>query len=87
MQFTELRTVVVHICDLEILVLDLLLAMDIKALQGIYNLVLVDLAIRYCKPMVVANKTTSTIVSALFTSWITSFGAPQQFLSDRWRIQ
>ena len=32
--------------------------------------------------MVVENKTASTIVSALFTSWITSFGAPQQFLSD-----
>ena len=58
------------------------LAVDIKTFQGVYILVMVDLATRYCKAMVVENKTASTIVSALFTSWITSFGAPQQFLSD-----
>ena len=47
-----------------------------------YFLVLVDVVTRYCTAVVIPNKKASTVVTALFTSWISRFGAPQNFFSD-----
>lgn len=57
-------------------------AMDLKSFNGVYFLVLVDVATRYCIATVIRNKAAETIIKALFACWITIFGAPSQFLSD-----
>ncbi|CAL4095593.1 unnamed protein product, partial [Meganyctiphanes norvegica] len=45
-------------------------------------LVMVDLASRFCTAVVITNKSADTVVTAIFKSWITLFGAPHNFLSD-----
>ena len=57
-------------------------AMDLKMWKGQYFLVIVDHATRYCVATVIANKNPQTVIKALFVFWITTFGAPRQFLSD-----
>ena len=58
-------------------------AMDLKIWRdGLYFLVIIDLATRFCTASVIANKKAETIVEKLFTCWIVLFGAPKQFLSD-----
>ena len=57
-------------------------AMDLKNWFDVYFLVLVDIATRYCTAVVITNKKADTVVTALFTSWISRFGAPQNFFSD-----
>ena len=57
-------------------------AMDLKKWHGAHFLVMVDLASRFCTAVVIANKSTDTVVTAIFKSWITLFGVPRNFLSD-----
>lgn len=58
-------------------------AMDLKIWNnGIYFLVIVDHATRFCSAVVINSKKPCTIIEALFQHWITIFGAPRQFLSD-----
>jgi hypothetical protein len=58
-------------------------AMDLKIWQnGVYFLVLVDIATRFCSAVVINDKCANTIVRALFVNWIKIFGAPRQFMSD-----
>ena len=57
-------------------------AIDLKAFEGQYFLVIVDMATRFCSAAVIKNKLPSTIVKNMFTSWITTFGAPKKILSD-----
>ena len=57
-------------------------AMDLKNWFNVYFLVMVDIATRYCCAVVIPNKTADTVVTALFTSWVSRFGAPQNFFSD-----
>ena len=58
------------------------LAMDLKSWFGVYFFVMVDVFTRYCTAVVITDKKAETVVTALFTSWISRFGAPQNFFSD-----
>ena len=61
-------------------------AMDLKVFkQGLYFLVIVDIATRFCRATVISDKKPETIVKGLFTSWISLFGAPKKFMSDNGR--
>ncbi|KAA0197823.1 hypothetical protein HAZT_HAZT003652, partial [Hyalella azteca] len=58
-------------------------AMDLKVWRiGTYFLVLMDLATRFCRAILIRDKKAETIIKCLFTDWISLFGAPKQFLSD-----
>ena len=58
-------------------------AMDLKVCNnGSYFLVLVDIATRFCRAVVISDKKPDTIVRELFLNWISLFGAPKKFLSD-----
>ena len=58
-------------------------AMDLKVYkQGIYFLVLVDVATRFCRAAVITDKKPETVVKELFVNWISLFGAPKKFMSD-----
>ena len=58
-------------------------AMDLKVWDnGIYFLVLVDIATRFCQAVVIRNKYAETITRELFSRWISLFGSPRQFLND-----
>ena len=57
-------------------------AMDLKSWQGYQLLVMVDLATRFCSAAVLTNKKPESVVNALFSKWILTFGAPRKFLSD-----
>ena len=58
------------------------LAMDLKVWCSNIFLVMVDLCTRFCAATVVKNKMPSTIISGVFRSWITIFGAPAKILTD-----
>ena len=59
------------------------LAMDLKVWKiGVYFLVLVDLATRFCQAIVINNKRPDTVIKAIFSKWISVFGAPRQIFSD-----
>ncbi|CAL4151221.1 unnamed protein product [Meganyctiphanes norvegica] len=60
-------------------------SMDLKIYGKYYFLVIVDMATRFCAATVVQNKCSSTIITGLFTSWITTFGAPKKILTDNGR--
>ncbi|CAL4059344.1 unnamed protein product [Meganyctiphanes norvegica] len=60
-------------------------SMDLKIYGKYYFLVIVDMATRFCAATVVQNKCPSTIITGLFTSWITIFGAPKKILTDNGR--
>ncbi|CAL4061416.1 unnamed protein product [Meganyctiphanes norvegica] len=60
-------------------------SMDLKIYGKYYFLVIVDMATRFCAATVVQNKCPSTIITGLFTSWITTFGAPKKILTDNGR--
>ena len=57
-------------------------AMDLKSFGGVYFLVLIDHATRYCASVVINNKKPATIVQALMLMWIPIFGPPAKFLFD-----
>ena len=59
-----------------------MVGIDLKKWNDSYFLVIVDIATRFCQAHVIHNKLPSTIIKALFVSWITIFGAPQKILSD-----
>ena len=59
-----------------------LVAMDLKSYDGVYFLVLVDHATRYCASVVISNKKPCTIVQGLFLMWISLFGPPSKFFFD-----
>ena len=59
-----------------------LVGMDLKKWGDSYFLVMVDIATRYCTAHVIRNKLPSTIITAIFVTWITIFGAPRKFLTD-----
>ena len=59
-----------------------LVGMDLKKFGDSYFLVMVDIATRYCAAYVIRNKLPSTIIQAIFVTWITIFGAPRKFLTD-----
>ena len=57
--------------------------MDLKTWdKAIYFLVLVDVATRYCQAVMIKNKRPETIISAIFSKWISVFGVHWQFLTD-----
>ena len=59
------------------------LAMDLKIWKtGTYFLVLVDLATRFCRAILIHDKKAETIIHSIITHWISLFGAPRQILSD-----
>ena len=57
-------------------------AMDLKSWQSYQLLVMVDLDTRFCSAAVLTNKKLESVASALFSEWISTFGAPRKFLSD-----
>ena len=57
-------------------------AIDLKAWNKKYFLVMVDIATRFCQATVINNKMPSTIIRGLFKCWIALFGAPDKLLSD-----
>ena len=58
-------------------------AMDLKIYgKDIYFFVMVDISTRYCSAAVIHDKKPNMIITALFTNWISRFGAPRQVLSD-----
>ena len=59
-------------------------AMDLKAYEGegAYFLVCVDFATRFCAASAIKDKRAETVVRSFIMSWITTFGAPAQILSD-----
>ena len=59
-----------------------LIAMDLKSFNGVYFLVIVDYATRYCAASVINDKKPETIIQGIFTSWISLFGSPKKLLSD-----
>ena len=59
-----------------------MIGIDLKKWNDNYFLVIVDIATRFCQAYVIPNKLPSTIIRALFVSWISIFGAPQKILSD-----
>ena len=61
------------------------IAMDLKVWDKYYFLVIVDLATRYCAATVLTNKLASSVISELFTSWISTFGGPKKILTDNGR--
>ena len=61
------------------------IAMDLKVWDKYYFLVIVDLATRYCAATVLTNKLASSVISGLFTSWISTFGGPEKILTDNGR--
>lgn len=58
------------------------ISMDLKYYDKVYFLVLVDLATRFCVAKVIPNKWPCTIISGIFTCWISLFGTPGKVLSD-----
>lgn len=59
-----------------------MVGIDLKKWNDQYFLVMVDIATRFCQAYVIPNKLPSTIIKALFVSWISIFGAPSKILSD-----
>ena len=58
-------------------------AMDLKVCRnGLYSLVIFDLATRFCVAKVIRDKQSKTITKAFLLSWISVFGAPKKILSD-----
>ena len=58
------------------------IAMDLKSYNGVYFLVLVDLATRYCTATEIRNKMPATIIKKIFLRWVAIFGTPKKILSD-----
>ena len=58
------------------------IAKDLKSYNGVYFLVLVDLATRYCTATVIHNKMPATVIKEIFISWVAIFGTPKNILSD-----
>jgi hypothetical protein len=58
------------------------IAMDLKSWGKVYFLVIIDHATRYCNAIVIQNKTSTTIIRAIFQNWISIFGCPRKILSD-----
>lgn len=56
--------------------------MDSISWGNIYFLVLVVLTTRCRAAIVVCNKSTVTVISGIFRSWICVFGAPRHIMSD-----
>ena len=59
-----------------------IVAIDLKAFDGKYFLVMVDLFTKYCSAAVIVDKKPSTIIENMFQYWIAIFGAPARCLSD-----
>lgn len=59
-----------------------MVSLDLKVYDGVYFLVMVDVATRFCSSCVITNKCPKTIIEGIFTSWISLFGTPNKFLSD-----
>ena len=59
-------------------------ALDLKqwCSPNIWFLHMIDLATRYSVCVVIHNKKKETIINALMTRWISTFGSPRQVLSD-----
>ena len=59
-----------------------MVGIDLKKWGDSYFLVIVDIATRFCQAHVINNKSPSTIIKALFVTWISFFGATKKILSD-----
>ena len=59
-----------------------LVAFDLKVYERSLFLVMVDHATSFCAATIVSNKRPSSTLKGILLSWITIFGAPNQFLSD-----
>ena len=57
-------------------------SMDLKFWKGIYFLVIVDIATRFCVACVIRDKKPSTIIKMFLRSWVSIFGAPNKVLTD-----
>ena len=60
-------------------------AMDLKMWHGLYFLVIVDVATRFCAGAVMKSKSADNVVTLFFKHWISLFGTPQKLLSDNGR--
>ena len=49
------------------------IAMDLKSYNGVYFLVLVDLATRYCTATMIRNKMPATVIKGIFHSLVAIF--------------
>ena len=58
------------------------IAKDLKSYNGVYFLVLVDLATRYCTATMICNKMHAIVIKGIFLSWAAIFGTPKKILSD-----
>ena len=59
-----------------------MIAIDLKLWGRNYFIVMVDLATRFCTASVIGNKNPTTIVKAIFLSWIVIFGPPLKMIMD-----
>ena len=53
-------------------------SIDLKFWKGIYFLVIVDIATRFCVACVIKDKKPSIIVQMFLRSWVSIFGAPNK---------
>ena len=60
-------------------------AMDLKMWHGLYFLVIVDVATRFCAGAVMKSKSADNVVTLFFKHWVSLFGTPQKLLSDNGR--
>ena len=59
-----------------------MIAIDLKLWGRNYFIVMVNLATRFCTASVIGNKNPTTIVKAIFLSWIVTFGPPLKMIMD-----
>ena len=57
-------------------------AMDLKLINGVLVLHMIDHATRYSAACPISNKKKETIVQAIMENWIKVFGPPKSFLTD-----
>ena len=55
------------------------IAVDLKARDGDYFLVMLDVATRFCQAAMIHNKRSESIIHGLFSRWISLFGAQDNY--------
>ena len=62
---------------------NVVIAMDLKPLNNVHILHLIDLSTRYSNAVVVRSKHKDVIVKNILQHWIALFGAPNKIISDK----
>jgi len=57
-------------------------AMDLKTVDNVTFIHMIDLATRYSMAAIVKDKNPETIIQAIFQHWISYFGCPKKFLTE-----